>query len=139
MGASRPEEVLSRQSRRVKDLTSVLLSCRISGALSQAIEDRSQCTGESVEHIVRAALSDYLQVRDSQNVFYALRIDGEFSNVVTRSVRPMPEDMHLVAAAAQQSEFRLHDVTSTLIGFWSPGYLQTILVAGYHMHFLCEA
>jgi hypothetical protein len=50
----------------------------------------------------------------------------------------MPEDVHLVAAAAQQSEFRLHDVTSTLTGFWSPGCLQTILVAGYHMHFLSE-
>ena len=42
----------------------------------------------------------------------------------------------LVEAAAHQSEFRWNNATGTLIGFWSPGYLQTILVAGYHLHFL---
>ena len=26
----------------------------------------------------------------------------------------------------------------TLVGFWSPGYLQTILVPGYHLHFLSD-
>jgi hypothetical protein len=42
----------------------------------------------------------------------------------------------LVAAAAQQREFHLREVRGTLVGFWSPGYLQSILVAGYHLHFL---
>ena len=222
-----------------KGSSSVPLSCRISGALWQAIEDRRQSTGESVEHIVRTALADYLQVehgtlfqvstagalveglyhgevtigelrehgdfglgtfdgldgemvvigghyyqvrgdgtvkevgdavrtpyamithfpdetgvaledcadlaglqaqldplRDSQNVFYALRIDGEFPSVETRTVRPTPEGVPLVAAAAQQQEFHHQHVRGTLVGFWSPGYLQSILVAGYHLHFL---
>jgi acetolactate decarboxylase len=46
--------------------------------------------------------------------------------------------VELVAAAAQQREFHQHDVSGTLIGFWSPGYLQTILVPGYHLHFLSQ-
>lgn len=218
---------------------SVPLECRISGALQRAIDERQRQTGESVEHIVRAALADYLQVdhatlfqvstagalvegvyhgdvtigglrehgdfglgtfddldgemvvldgrfyqvrgdgtvreaadtvhspyamvthfppaepvtladcrdladlyaqldrlRDSQNVFYAIRVDGDFTDLATRAVRPTPSGTRLVAAAAQQSEFRWNSTTGTLVGFWSPGYLQTILVAGYHLHFL---
>ncbi|MDR3637586.1 MAG: acetolactate decarboxylase [Isosphaeraceae bacterium] len=224
-----------------KGLSTVPLSCPLSAALWQALLTRCEATSESVEHIVRNALADYLQVehatlfqvstagalveglyhgevligelrehgdfglgtfdgldgemvvldgvfyqvrgdgtvheagdavrtpyamitrfptgegvalgdcadlaglqaqldplRDSQNVFYAVRIDGEFRSVVTRSVRPTPEGVPLVAAAAQQREFHRNDVRGTLIGFWSPGYLQTILVPGYHLHFLSE-
>ncbi len=221
--------------------SSVPLSCQLSSALWHAIDERCEATGESVEHLVRTALADYLQVehatlfqvstagalveglyqgevtigglrahgdfglgtfdgldgemvvldgnfyqvrasgavdeasdavrtpyamithfppgetvaladcddlagllaqldrlRDSQNVFYALRIDGVFRSVTTRSVRPMPEGTPLVMAAAHQSEFQRNDVGGSLIGFWSPRYLQTILVPGYHLHFLSE-
>ena len=78
------------------------------------------------------------RLRDSQNVFYAVRIDGEFDTVTTRSVQRTPEGVPLLAAASQQREFHLHNVLGTLAGFWSPGYLQTILVAGYHLHFLSD-
>lgn len=216
----------------------VPLSCRVSRALWQSMQDHCQSTGQSVDQLVCAALSDYLQVdhatlfqvssaaalvqglyhgdvtvgalhehgdfglgtfdsldgemvvldghfyqvradgtvheadpavhtpyamvthfpagasvpladcadlagltqqldalRHSQNVFFALRIDGVFS-LVTRSVRPTAEGVPLVQAAASQSEFHLRDVPGTLVGFWSPGYLQSILVPGYHLHFL---
>lgn len=220
-------------------MSSVPLSCRISGSLSRALHDRCRATGESVGHLVRAALADYLQLdhgtlfqvstagalveglyggevtvaalrehgdfglgtfdgldgemvvvdgrfyqvtgdgavrevedtartpyamvtrfppggavdldacgdlaalharldklRDSPNVFYAVRVDGEFDAVHTRSVERTEEGVPLVAAAANQREFRLTNVRGTLVGFWSPGYLQTILVPGYHLHFL---
>ncbi len=219
----------------------VPLSCRISASQWRALQERSQATGESVGHLVRAALADYLQVdhgtlfqvstagalveglykgeitiaalrehgdfglgtfdhldgemlvldghfyqvrgdgtvrevedsartpyamicrfpkgagveladcpdlaglyaqldllRDSQNVFYAIRIEGEFASMLTRSVKPMAEGVPLVAAAKQQREFTLQQVRGTLVGFWSPGYLQTILVSGYHLHFLSD-
>src|SRR5262249_61680248 len=78
------------------------------------------------------------RLRDSQNVFYAVRVDGEFDSVHTRSVKPTPEGVPLVEAASQQREFHLNDVRGTLVGFWSPGYLQSILVPGYHLHFLSD-
>ncbi len=78
------------------------------------------------------------RLRDSQNVFYAIRVDGEFDAVTTRSVTRTPEGVPLVAAASQQHEFYLRNIRGTLAGFWSPGYLQTILVAGYHLHFLSD-
>jgi acetolactate decarboxylase len=56
----------------------------------------------------------------------------------TRSVNPMPEGVPLVEAASRQREFDLRGVRGTLVGFWSPGYLKAILVAGYHLHFLSE-
>lgn len=219
----------------------VPLSCRISSSLCEAIRNRCRATGESVDHLVRTALADYLQLdhgtlfqvstagalveglyrgevtigalrehgdfglgtfegldgemvaldgrfyqvrgdgtvrevendarspyamvtrfsagdavdlpdcadlaslhtqldrlRDSQNIFYAVRVDGEFDTVITRSVTRTPEGVPLVAAASQQREFHLRNVRGTLAGFWSPGYLQTILVAGYHLHFLSD-
>jgi acetolactate decarboxylase len=222
-------------------MSSIPLSCRISGSLWRAVQERCRTTGESVDHLVCAALADYLQLdhgtlfqvstagalveglyqgevtvaalrahgdfglgtfdgldgemvvvdghfyqvrgdgtvrevedgartpyamitrfpagdavaladcadlaglhgqldrlRDSANVFYAVRVDGEFDTVVTRSVRPTPEGVPLVAAASRQQEFHLRGVRGTLVGFWSPGYLQTILVPGYHLHFLSD-
>jgi hypothetical protein len=70
------------------------------------------------------------RLRDSQNVFYAVRVDGEFDAVQTRSVRPTPEGVPLVQAASRQQEYQLAGVRGTLVGFWSPGYLRTILVPG---------
>ena len=219
----------------------VPLTCQISASLSRAIHERQKSTGESVGHLVRAALADYLQVdhgtlfqistagalveglyrgevtvgslrehgdfglgtfdgldgemvvldghfyqvrsdgsvrdvddkvrtpyamvtrfpagpavalpptadlaaltqqidrlRDSQNVFYAVRIDGEFDSITTRSVSRTPEGVPLIEAAANQHEFHLQNVRGTLVGFWSPGFLKTILVAGYHLHFLSD-
>lgn len=46
--------------------------------------------------------------------------------------------MPLVEVTAHQPEFELHDVRGTLVGFWSPGYVKTLTVPGYHLHFLTE-
>jgi len=78
------------------------------------------------------------QLRDSNNVFFAIRVDGEFSTLVTRSVHPTHEGTRLAEATQDQSEFILHDVRGTLVGFWSPRFLQNVLVAGYHLHFISE-
>jgi acetolactate decarboxylase len=198
----------------------VSLPCQISAALWQAIENHRQATGESVDHIVRAALADYLQVsqstlfqisttgalvegiyrgdvtvatlrehgdlglgtfdgfdgemvvvdgrffqvrsdgtvtkvddqvrspyavitkfdpeppvalgncatvaemhsrldrlRTSDNLFYAIRIDGTFDLVQTRAVARTAEGVPLVEAAACQPEFQLRNVRGTLVGF----------------------
>ena len=39
-------------------------------------------------------------------------------------------------AAATQPEFEFYSVTGTLVGFWTPEYVKTINVPGYHLHFL---
>ncbi len=76
------------------------------------------------------------QLRDSENLFYAFRIDGVFSLVETRVMKPVPEGTGLKAAASAQQEFRLQEQEGTLIGLWSPVFAGSFSVPGYHFHFL---
>ncbi len=91
----------------------------------QATLTRKQC--EAVLH--RLAPSD--------NLFYALRIDGRFPNLLTRTVskqsKPYPR---LADAAAAEPTVTLTDTTGTIVGFHTPDYAQGIAVAGYHLHYL---
>jgi acetolactate decarboxylase len=77
-------------------------------------------------------------LRTSDNLFYALRVDGRFDTIRTRAMCRTAEGVPLVQAAAHQPEFEFHDITGTLIGFWSPDYAKTLNVPGYHLHFISD-
>jgi acetolactate decarboxylase len=76
------------------------------------------------------------ELRDSDNVFYAFRVEGRFSFVKTRVMKAVPEGTGLRTAASGQSEFLFKDVDGTLVGLWSPGFAGSFSVPGYHFHFL---
>jgi acetolactate decarboxylase len=76
------------------------------------------------------------RLRESSNVFYAIRIDGRFGFMHTRAMCKTEEGTPLVVAASHQPEFRMRDVSGTLVGFWSPEYVKTLEVPGYHLHFI---
>jgi len=75
----------------------------------------------------------------SQNIFYAIRIEGNFKYIKTRSVpgqqKPYPP---LVDVVKEQSIFEFHDIDGTIVGFRSPGYVHGINVPGYHLHFITK-
>lgn len=75
----------------------------------------------------------------SKNVFYAIRIDGTFPYVKTRSVpaqeRPYPL---LVDVTANQTVFEFEDASGTVVGFWCPDFASGINVPGYHLHFITD-
>ena len=75
-------------------------------------------------------------VRRSQNLFYALRVDGRFDQVHTRAVNPAPPGTTLKEASQTQPEFHFQDVEGTLVGIWSPAFSGAFSVPGYHFHFL---
>jgi acetolactate decarboxylase len=75
-------------------------------------------------------------LRHSDNVFFALRVDGKFDYVHTRAMRRTSEGIPLVQAAAVQPEFEFRDVLGTFVGFWTPEYAKTLNVPGYHLHFI---
>jgi acetolactate decarboxylase len=75
-------------------------------------------------------------LRHSDNVFFALRVDGKFDYVHARAMCRTEEGVPLVQAAAVQPEFDYHDVSGTLVGFWTPEYAKTFNVPGYHLHFI---
>ena len=76
--------------------------------------------------------------RDSDNLFYAFRIDGHFGNVHTRAMRETLEGLPLAKAAAIQPEFEFTGVDGTLVGIWAPQFSSALNIAGYHFHFLSE-
>jgi acetolactate decarboxylase len=73
----------------------------------------------------------------SENLFYAIRIDGTFSHLKARSVpaqeKPYPP---LVEAVKNQSVFEFSDIKGSIVGFWSPAFVDGINVPGYHLHFI---
>jgi acetolactate decarboxylase len=75
----------------------------------------------------------------SRNLFYAVRVDGRFASVTTRTAarqrRPYPR---LAATTATQTENVFTAVSGTLVGFRAPAYAQGMTVAGYHLHFVDE-
>ncbi len=75
----------------------------------------------------------------TKNIIYAIRIEGLFKYVLTRSV-PAQEKPYLPLAEVvkTQPEFEFHNVKGTLVGFKFPEYLNGINVPGYHLHFITE-
>jgi acetolactate decarboxylase len=80
--------------------------------------------------------SRFDELRNSDNLFFAIRVDGHFDYVHTRAVCRTDHGVPLVQAAAIQPEFEFRDISGTLVGFWTPEYARTFNVPGYHLHFL---
>jgi len=77
-------------------------------------------------------------LRDSNNLFIAVRIDGEFTHAHTRSLCKTALGPGLLEAASHQAEFDFENVAGTIVGFWTPEYAKAIGVTGWHLHFLNE-
>ena len=76
---------------------------------------------------------EYLDERlPTKNVFYAIRIDGTFPYMKTRSVPRQEKPYPLLAeVAVDQTISEFHDVNGTIVGFWSPEF-----VKGINIHML---
>ena len=92
-----------------------------------------------VEPTTKNELMAMIERVTDANLFNAVRVDGKFDEVRTRTVqrqvKPFPP---LTEAAKHQAEKVFTDVNGTLAGFRSPAYAQGIGVAGFHLHFLRE-
>ena len=78
------------------------------------------------------------QQRISDNLFYALRLDGIFETIHARAVHTGPQNTRLLDAAKTQSEFHFENIEGTLVGFWCPRYSSSFSVPGYHLHFISK-
>jgi acetolactate decarboxylase len=71
------------------------------------------------------------------NIFYAVKITGNFQMVRTRSVPSQQKPyMPLTEVVKTQPVFELKKVQGTIVGFRCPPYAKGINVPGYHLHFL---
>jgi acetolactate decarboxylase len=80
--------------------------------------------------------SQFNTLRQSDNFFFALRVDGTFDYIHARAMRRTKEGVPLVQAAAVQPEFEFNNISGTLVGFWTPEYAKSLNVPGYHLHFI---
>ncbi|WP_337235023.1 acetolactate decarboxylase [Proteus terrae] len=73
----------------------------------------------------------------SDNLFCAIRIEGEFELVKTRTVpRQEPPYLPMLEAIENQPIFNFHNETGVIAGFRSPQFTQGITVAGFHEHYI---
>ena len=77
------------------------------------------------------------QLPQGLNTFYAIRVDGLFSYVHTRSLpkqsKPYPP---LCEVTQTQPTFTFDNVRGSLIGFRSPDFIGNMGTAGWHLHFI---
>ncbi len=79
------------------------------------------------------------EILPTKNIIYAIKIEGIFKYVRTRSVPAQKKPYRpLSEVVEKQPEFELYDVEGTLVGFRLPEYLSGINVPRYHLHFLTE-
>lgn len=75
----------------------------------------------------------------SRNISYAIRLDGTFSAMRTRSVpAQVPPYPPLLEVVQDQSVFELGRVQGTVVGFWMPYYVSGFNVPGFHLHFISD-
>ncbi|WP_235856229.1 acetolactate decarboxylase [Methanolobus halotolerans] len=92
------------------------------------------------EPMNRSQTEDYLAaLMPNRNIMYAIKINGTFDYVRTRSVpkqeKPYPK---LVEVTKDQPTFELEQVNGVIVGYWLPSYVEGINVPGYHLHFITE-
>jgi acetolactate decarboxylase len=96
---------------------------------------------QTLQHQSAVSLADLERQLDlhtpTKNLFYAVRIDGTFSYVKTRSVPRQKEPYpRLIEATRQQSVFEFHDVRGTVVGVYCPAYASGVNLPGWHLHFI---
>lgn len=73
----------------------------------------------------------------SKNIFYAVKIEGDFHFIKTRSVPGQKKPyLRLIEIIKNQSTFETTDLKGTIVGYWLPEYMKGISSPGYHFHFL---
>src|SRR5258708_29831201 len=89
--------------------------------------------GDTVVQIEKAASLKDIELacdpnRVSDNLFYAVRVDGVFDSIHARAVHPVPQGSRLLDAAKTQLEFHFDNVEGTLVCLWSPSYSSSFSV-----------
>ena len=96
--------------------------------------DSQEAFEESLDY---AGLIDLLtQMLPSANMIYAIRIEGDFDYIQTRSVPRQDCYKPLVEVTREQPEFEYRNISGVFNGYWTPTFMEALTVPGYHLHFL---
>jgi acetolactate decarboxylase len=99
--------------------------------------DFSNVTGDPMNF---SAFSSSMTGRlPSQNMVYAVRMHGSFPSMKVRAIpaqqTPYPT---LTEAALDQSVYTYTDTRGSVVGFYTPVFLDGLNVPGFHLHYLSD-
>jgi len=81
--------------------------------------------------------SELDKMAETANYIYAVKIEGIFSYVKTRSVPAQRKPYKKLAEAVKtQSVFEFNNIEGTMVGFRFPSYTDGVNIPGYHFHFI---
>lgn len=72
----------------------------------------------------------------SDNMFYAIYMTGRFSRVETRCVPRTENYLPLSEATAHQKVRCFEETDGHLVGFYTPPFVPSVSVPGFHFHFI---
>jgi acetolactate decarboxylase len=70
----------------------------------------------------------------SKNMLYAIRIDGFFSYIKVWSIHK--QDNYRPITEVRPMAFDFESIEGTLVGFYTPTFIRSLSIPGYHLHFL---
>ena len=79
-------------------------------------------------------------VDENKNMFYMVKVNGEFSYLKARS-EPKQEKPYKsldVALAETQEEFEFENMNGTLVALYCPDYMSDLNTVGWHFHFISD-
>ena len=84
-----------------------------------------------------AEFGQYLKrLLPSDNMFYGIQMEGRFQTVETRSV-PRTENYQPLSEATDHQKIRhFKAVEGHLVGFYTPSFMPSVNVPGFHFHFI---
>lgn len=87
---------------------------------------------------LEAVESAIMKMMESKNYFYIARLTGSFDQIHYRSVccqkKPYP-NLGDLSPDRLQNEFTVEETKATIISFFTPAYLASLSVSGFHHHF----
>ncbi len=101
---------------------------------------QAMLTEELTAPLTYAAFGEQLKrLLPSDNMFYALHMEGRFKRVETRSV-PRTENYRPLSQATDHQRIRnFRDIDGHLVGFYTPSFVPSVNVPGVHFHFIARS
>ena len=88
---------------------------------------------------LKAALDNIVD-QNGRNMFYFVRIDGDFEKMNVRSELKQEKPYKSLdkALATDQREFNYDDAKGTVVGLYCPDYMGGLNTPGWHFHFISD-
>jgi acetolactate decarboxylase len=72
----------------------------------------------------------------SENMLYAIRVDGLFSHLNVWSVSKQENYRPVTDVGESRSNFIYENIEGTMAGFYTPKFIKSLNMPGFHLHFM---